>query len=257
MEIREAFKGVAGRGLSFILPACSYENCIFLIGHMRCGSTALSNILCSRGDISGYGEAHISYTQETTPGLLALNQAKKRRWTFKAQFLYDKLLHNHLDDNPPPDFFSARAIFMVRRPEESIPSIVRLFQKIRSNEYGSFLKACAYYEARLEQMRDLWLHFGSERKTCINFEDLVAAPEEKLKRLSSALELSPPLKNQYAPDDVVKEPGVGDPFEATKHSKIVARKAPHMKALKLSDNERKALARASDAYDRFISETAR
>lgn len=256
MEIREALKGVAGRSLSFVLPACSYENCIFLIGHMRCGSTALSNILCSRGDISGYGEAHISYTPETTPGLLALNQAKKQRWTFKARFLHDKLLHNHLDNNPPPDFFSARAIFMVRRPEETVPSIVRLFQRIRSNEYGSFVKACTYYEARLAQMRDLWLHFGPERKTCLNYEDLVAAPDEKLKRLSSALKLSPPLQNQYAPDDVVKEPGVGDPLEATKHSKIIARKSPQLNEKQLSEKEQKALASATGAYDRFIATTA-
>ena len=38
---------------------------ILLLGHMRCGSSLLSNILATNPEITGYGETHLDYQ---TPG---------------------------------------------------------------------------------------------------------------------------------------------------------------------------------------------
>ncbi len=81
-------KALAGGSVSRVLPQCRFETSLFLIGHMRCGSTALSAILCSRPDTSGYGEAHIAYTDRAALGVLALNQMRRGAWTGSATTLY-------------------------------------------------------------------------------------------------------------------------------------------------------------------------
>ena len=107
---------------------------MFMIGHMQCGSTALANVLCSRPEVSGYGDAHIAYRGQSALGVLVLNQWRRGAWRRGAQHLFDKILHSRYDVGAPPAFSEARAIFVFRPPVESIRSIRALFDgMVRGN----------------------------------------------------------------------------------------------------------------------------
>ena len=137
-------------------PRCRYDRCIFLLGHMRCGSTALSGILCARPEISGYGETHIAYDSAAALGLLSLNLRKYESQKPGADWFFDKVLHNAYDALPAARYFESRAIFLVREPEVSIRSIRNLFAKIGSEEYASDAAAADYYADRIDRLTAMW-----------------------------------------------------------------------------------------------------
>jgi len=217
-----SIKHFLSTGIVALMPQCDYARCVFLIGHMRCGSTALSNVLCSRPDISGYGETHVPYKDNAGPGTLVLNQIRQKIWKPQAKHLFDKLLHNELDGYPPDDFFRARAIFVTRSPTTTIPSIVNLFQKIGSPQFSTIEEAGAYYMERLLHMKTLWNRFPKERRHAVTYENLTQTPDEILKGISDFLALAAPLRNHYAENKMNGVKGAGDPLNAQKHSHIVS-----------------------------------
>ena len=217
-------KALVGAGVARVLLQCRFERSLFLIGHMRCGSTALSAILCSRPDISGYGEAHIAYEGRAALGVLALNQMRRGAWTGSAPSLFDKILHSRYDDAACPEFFTARALFMARAPQPAIRSIRHLFAGIGSGEYQTDAIAAAYYEERLGAMLRLWPRFADERRVACTYEALTADPDAVLAHLSARLGLVPAMVNHYAIKAAAGGRGAGDPLSASKHTQIVAAK---------------------------------
>jgi Sulfotransferase family len=214
-------KRLLGSVVASLTPQCSFDRAIFVIGHMRCGSTALSNILCSRPDISGYGEAHIAYTSEADLGVLALNQRRRGAWKSEATYIFDKILHSRYDGDPPAAFFSARAIFVARAPGPAIASIRNLFGKIGSEEYQQSGDAEAYYAERLTAMMRLWNRFPPENRIGLSYENLVEDPDAILERISRHLRIGPPLANRYSASLAARGHGAGDPLVAGKQASII------------------------------------
>ena len=221
MALTGQLKHNLGAATNALLPQCNYSRCIFLIGHMRCGSTALSNILCSRPDISGYGETHISYTDKNGPGALVLNQLKRSAWKPQADYLFDKILHNVLDSKPPEEFFKSCAIFLIRDPKAAIPSILNLSQKTGMREYATFKDAESYYTDRLLHIKTLWKRFPSDKRCGFTHDALTQDTKTVLNTISQFLGLESPLRNYYAPSRATKQHGTGDPLNAHKHDAIV------------------------------------
>lgn len=219
--VRSAAKQAAGVVAQATLPQCDYSRALFLFGHMRCGSTALANVLCSRPEISGYGEAHIAYRDRAALGRLAVNQHLRSAYRPKARYLFDKVLHSRYDAAADPALFQARAVFLVRAPAPAIHSIRTLFARIGSAEYPTDAAAAAYYEERLEQLARLWAAFPSDRRLGISFEGLTAAPCAFLALLSAMLGLDPPLQNQYEPRVLRTAHGAGDPLSSHRFASIV------------------------------------
>lgn len=215
-------KPMIGRVVTRFTPQCRFQRAVFVLGHMRCGSTALANILCSRPDISGYGEAHISYKDRSALGVLALNQLRRKAWRPRAELLFDKILHSRYDADVVPDFFESRAIFMVREPSATIRSIRSLFQAIGSAEYVTDSLAADYYEQRLVQLQVNWCQFPADRRIGLSFDQLTSDPDAALAAISSRLRLTPPLANRY--DGSIKSdmPGAGDPLSAHRFTSIVS-----------------------------------
>lgn len=214
-------KAVAGR-LVAALPQCAPDRAIFVIGHMRCGSTALSNVLVSRPEVSGYGEAHVPYRGRAAMGVLLLNQWRRQSWRPGARHLFDKILHNRYDALAWPGFFAGRAIFVARAPDAAIASIRALFAAIGSAEYGSDAEAALYYAERLEAMLALWPRFAPARRLALTYEALTAAPDAELARVGAMVGLSPPLANAYAPRAAAQARGAGDPLTSHRFARIDA-----------------------------------
>lgn len=214
-------KRYASLAASVVDGRCRYDQAIFVLGHMRCGSTALSHILCDHPTISGYGEAHIRYDGRAALGTLVLNQLRRGSLRPGAPHLFDKILHSRYDADPFPEFYAARAIFLIREPEPSILSIRKLFGAIGSDEYATDALAADYYEERLGALRAHWGRFPAERRIGFSFAALTSAPDAALAAVSHRLGMSPPLANHYAPRDGVMAHGAGDPLASHRHSAIV------------------------------------
>ncbi|ETD01703.1 sulfotransferase family protein [Rhodobacter capsulatus] len=223
--LKEGLKQGLGQGLRLLLPQCRFERSIFLLAHMRCGSTALSNILCSRPDISGYGEAHIRYDGPAALGRLVVNQARRGSFRPGAAHLFDKILHDRHDAQAPPGFFAARAIFLARRPGPSIRSIRDLFRGIgREDEYPDDAAAARYYVTRLDALARLWARFPPDRRVGLTFGALIRDPEAELSRISAALRIVPALENRYVSPAASRRGGGGDPTQSGRFTRIEPRR---------------------------------
>jgi hypothetical protein len=223
---KTTLKAIAGRGISSVLPQCDFSRCVFVLAHMRCGSTALSNILCSRPDISGYGECHVRYDGQGALGRVVLNQARQGAWDRRAPFLFDKILHTRHDAAAPEAFFQARAIFILRDPHETIRSIRKLFATLepaRRAEYDSDEKAARYYLERMTRLEVLWQGFAPARRIGLTHESLLADPERALARISGRLGFRPPLENRYESLAASRKGGGGDPTMSGTLKKIERR----------------------------------
>lgn len=218
--LRDSGKRTAGWLLSRSVPRYRYSNCVFILAHMRCGSTALSNILCSRPDVSGYGEAHIRYDGQGALGRLALNQMRRGGFRSQAPLLFDKILHSRHDEAAPPAFFEARAIFVVRRPGDAIRSIVKLFASLGRDEYATDAQAAAYYIERLAALALMWERFPARRRVGVTHESLLHDPDGELARMSARLSFSPPLENRYVSLAASRRGGGGDPLVSGQHDRI-------------------------------------
>lgn len=214
-------KRMAGRVACMVRPQCRYERAVFILGHMRCGSTALSNVLCGHPEVSGYGEAHIRYGDRSALGILTLNQQRRRALRPQSRYLFDKILHSRYDLEPDPGFLQARAIFLFREPVRTIISIRNLFQSIGSHEYSTDTLAADYYEERLNSLMASWARFPPSRRLGFTHDMLTANPDAGLGAISAMLELDPPLANQYRATTASQAPGAGDPLASHRHSSIV------------------------------------
>lgn len=239
-------KHLAGSATALVLPKCRFDRSIFIMGHMRCGSTALSNILCSHPQISGYGEAHIRYKSRSELGLLVLNQIKRKSYRNNSTYLFDKILHSRYDSEYFADFFESRAIFMIREPIKTIQSIQTLFSSIGSNEYSNDTLASDYYEERISSLITNWENFPPLHRIGISFEQLKTNPENNLVKISEMLGVSPPLTNSYQQPKNVLGHGAGDPLTSHKYNKIISENisttsTDKMDQIKLPDSRLKAL----------------
>jgi hypothetical protein len=220
VRLRALAKTIAGTTVSALAPQCDFARAIFIIGHMRCGSTALSNVLVSRPEFSGYGEAHIAYEGQSALGVLLINQWRRRSWRPGAQYLFDKILHSRYDAAAGDAFFGARAIFLAREPDSAIRSIRTLFATLGSTEYGSDAAAADYYGERLSTMLGLWERFAPDRRLALSYAGVTADPEAALAAVSALAGINPPLTNRYEARAASVAPGAGDPLRSGRFQRI-------------------------------------
>ena len=249
--LRESGKRTAGWLLSRSMPRYRYHHCIFILAHMRCGSTALSNILCSRPDISGYGEAHVCHDGPAALGRLAVNQMRRGGWRPQAHYLFDKILHSRHDCDVPTEFFEARAIFIVRRPEQAIASIVRLFTRLDRKEYETASEAAQYYVERLAALEGMWHRFPGFRRIGLTHEALLQDPDRALSAVSGRFGFSPPLENRYVSPPASRRGGGGDPLVSGRHTRIESRLAHPIQKNPVLDLPADLASEAEERYRRL------
>lgn len=249
-------KTALGTAVAMVNPQCRFDRCLFVIGHMRCGSTALSHILCSRPEISGYGEAHIAYRSRAALGVLVVNQWRRKAWKPGARHLFDKILHTRYDDVPSAGLSDAHALFVARDPETTIRSIRTLFARIGSDEYATDAAAADYYIERMRAMLSMWAQFAAPRRIAFTHAQLTGDPQRLLDRISHMLDLAPQLENRYSIATGPIGRGAGDPLVSHRHDRIV----PQQQATSVAGTEPLAigperLAQAVDLFEKFVALT--
>jgi hypothetical protein len=221
--VRRTVLASTGSVLRVIDRRLVFRNCIFMLAHMRCGSTALSHVLCANPDISGYGEAHVPYRTERDVAHLAVKCRYFRGWKKGAPFLFDKILWNHLDIEADESFMQARAVFMCRNPADTIASILNLATRDAYMSRFDLDRAASYYERRLTRLIDLWERFDDSRKIGFRYSEVVSDPDTVLSAISAALALGTPLANRYERTQPKGRVGTGDPLDADRLTGLVAK----------------------------------
>lgn len=198
---------------------------IFLLSHMRAYTSLFGHILGSHPEIEGYYEMHIGYYSWKSLWRQKLLYFASHKAKKSSRILFDKLLHNYCFLAPNiAGRPSTRLIFMLRQPEPSIHSIVRLYDKVDpDHEFATEQGATEYYIERLAQLK-------RSADTLVNgfyyldAETLIEAPEETLHALSAWLDLNGPLSTNYQVFSKTGKPQAGDSSELLSSGQIAAPK---------------------------------
>jgi hypothetical protein len=188
---------------------------LFILGHMRSGSSLLCHLLCNSPDIIGFGEAHNSYRRRTDLAkLLAAVLHHTGENPMKYRYVLDKVVgQQHILNPPVLTDNRTRYVFLVREPLASIASIVamrRMYHDESPQQLISF--ATNYYSLRLTQLVDLANTIDDpERCLLVTHRQLLNETHSAFEALEELLDLSAPLHEDYKIMPTTGKPGMGDP----------------------------------------------
>lgn len=183
---------------------------VFILAHMRSGSSLLVHLLSASPDVCGYGETHIDYRQRRD--LLRLSYwvlFKLRRFPLpgKETYVLDKIVHDsHLrfDDLPLLCASDVSVIFLIREPRGALRSLMKWC------DYES-RQAVDYYTDRLSALVK-YAKYLTRYRVCalLTYESLLSWTDGVFDLLERYLELRYPLSGQYPLMRSTGKPGIGD-----------------------------------------------
>jgi len=192
---------------------------LFILSHMRSGSTLLIHILNTSSEISGFGENHVSYSSEKDLKALILRTAwrlRKFNMTTK-KYIVDKILHNRFTFNK--ELIRSEhiyAIFLLREPKESLASISNLYPEWTEE------KTINYYTSRLLKLEDYAKTIDSKAHSLfITHKQILNQTELVFEKLQNFLGVQQPFSEQYETLAVTGIPYIGDLSENIKAGRIL------------------------------------
>ena len=196
---------------------------LFIIGHMRSGSSLLMHILTSNSEILGWGERGLKYTAKNKMIENELTMRWKSMSLFKKySFTLDQI--NHSEMTPIIDLFNNKnsyIVFLLREPIGSLSSIINLSKNYYHKE-KSIKDASAYYTNRLNYLVNFKKGTPNAHHFMVTYDDLIENSLISLKSLTEFLELKEPLISEY---EIKKITGIsGDPSKNIKSGKIIKTK---------------------------------
>jgi hypothetical protein len=229
-----AFRGVSR--LSLALRPGGYRY-IFILGHVRSGSTLLSHILASHPDVVGAGETHTSYSAPADLRNLVLNTCELlHRPILKERYIVDQINHDYVADDVLRSEVITKCIVLLREPKATLQSMASLKlwpERQALDLYTDSLNRLTHYSTILRQ-----------RALLVEYDDLVDKADITLGNITEFLGLSPPLTQNYATHRMTARiDGFGDPSPNIKKGEIV--RTPRHKIEIRSD----IIATATDCYN--------
>lgn len=191
-----------------------------MLSHMRSGSSLLTHILNANPEVAGFGENHAPYwSQKDLKSLILRTAWKLRQFKLSEKYVLDKILHDelvvHRDLLRSQDI---RFIFLVRRPQETLASIVKLF----SNQKWTIEKATNYYIDRLSTLADYAKTINDpQRCLFISHEQLMNQTDETFAALQDFLGVQHPFTEEYEILPTTGQKFVGDSSKKIKQGRIV------------------------------------
>lgn len=219
---------------------------LFVVGHMRSGSSLMVHILNSNPDILGYGETHIPYRSRRT--LAKLHRHIRDEFANNGahvgphRYTMDKILHDHIRNASVLKTGPLKVLVTVRTPDNALPSILDLnMPSIQRPE-----EALAYYTSALERI-DRWIGDYGRPYVLVNYDDLVRKPDAVLDVISSYLELDEPLSPTYEVTWATGKRGIGDTSETIRTQKIEEKDSSYEAVIPDA-----VQAQATEHYERFL-----
>jgi hypothetical protein len=194
---------------------------LFILSHMRSGSSLLTHILNSNPEIIGYGETHLNYASEANIKDLIF----KVYWRFKDlnmnhQYVLDKILHNHkiLDDNLLKSQ-KISVIFLLREPQKTLGSILTIKPHLNEEE------ALKYYCERLKKIEEYAKLINNPQRTLlIQYHQLINQTSSVFAALQDFLATKAGFSEKYQVLKTTGVRGIGDSSENIKSGQIIKQK---------------------------------
>lgn len=204
------------------------QNFVFLIAHVRSGSSLLMHILCTNKEILGFGE--YSYQISNKHNLTLFNFDVRR----KSGSLFSKQTYiaNQINDcNSFPDvrflkLKKLKFIFLIRSPQATISSMYQLSKRYNQSHLTPE-KLVEEYCKQMNYLVQLKNNISQEQYFFLTYEELIENPQKILKNMSSFLELNQALLPEY---DIQKFTlHSGDPSEHIRSRRIKITQSPQIK----------------------------
>ncbi len=175
---------------------------LFVVGHMRSGSTLLTHILNSNPDISGYGETHTPYETSEDVDRLVYEVLPTLRKVRLTTYVMDKVLNDYLQCKEIFHRADCYFLFLIRDPVSSIRSMMRQFPTWFSDtaidRNTLQLRATERYNDRLEMIRSHTMEVGDESRTVfLTYDQLLYDTTRVFNLIEQVLELQVPLRENY------------------------------------------------------------
>ncbi|MDJ0509538.1 MAG: sulfotransferase [Crocosphaera sp.] len=200
---------------------------LFILSHMRSGSSLLTHILISNSAIKGYGETHINYRSEADLKKLLFhiyfnsqqftNLQDLAKLSMNHTYILDKLLHDHkLVNEKLLELDNFYFIFLIREPKRTLMSM--LDHKPHWNEEN----AIHYYSKRLSTLSEYAQIINSKQRSfLVTYNQLMDDSDQVFKSLQNFLKTSEVFSEKY---QVLKTTGmrnVGDFKEKIRSGRII------------------------------------
>lgn len=169
---------------------------VFVLAHMRSGSTLLSHILGSHPDFVYAGETYFRFETPADFRKLAIDTCRRlhRLWLtepfivgqinwagLKGEMLASPLVHN--------------CVILIRRPEATLRS--RVITPLAPGISGmSEAEALSYYANRLDELAQYGEVLGA-KAILVDYDDLIDDPNEIVAALTKFFDASPSFYPQY------------------------------------------------------------
>lgn len=183
---------------------------LFVVAHARSGSTMLTHILGHHRDILSVGEHHVNYRGPRDLRRLRDRSAfMSRELRAQPAYVVDKIVHNtHMISDEVLFDLSTRYLFLLRRPEGTLPSVGKLFGQ------SDLDRQVRYYRRRLDGMVEV-ARTVSDPSRCafVTYEQLTSQSEVVLDYLTSFLGLDSALSADYDVGATTGRQAWGDPSD--------------------------------------------
>jgi hypothetical protein len=195
---------------------------IFLMSHMRANTSLFGHILGNNKQISGYYEMHIGYYSWKSLYRQKILYSKDHHIDAKTKYFFDKVLHSEHEVKPIIlNRANVLTIFSLRKPDTTIPSILKLYEKVDKNhEFATLKGATDYYISRLNGLKKLAEQ--TDRFIYIDADAIRTNTEQLLTFLTQKLALSEPLRPQYSTKELTGKGNTGDHSENLKAGAVKA-----------------------------------
>lgn len=202
---------------------------LFILGHMRSGSTLLCHLLCNADDIIGFGETHSDYRRRSDLAKLLVSVGRHTGKAFRQyRYVLDKIVGTqHVLNAAVLTDRRTRYVFLVREPLATIASIVAMRRQFHDETPHQLLRfATRHYTERLAQLLRL-AETIDDRDRCLllTHQQLLAETPVAFRALEEFLDLRSPLREDYKIMPTTGQPGIGDPSPNIRLGKI-ARSLP-------------------------------
>ena len=194
---------------------------LFILGHMRAGSSLLTHLMISNPEIKGFGETHIQYSSENDFKTLILKVYQRildiPSLSMRHQYVLDKILHNNKLLNP--DLICSNQvhkIFLLREPKETLASILEI------KPHWSQAKALAYYSDRLAMLEQYAKSINSKDFSFfVTYDQLLDNTELVFESLQNFLGIEKGFSEHYEVLSITGNRGVGDSSDNIKTGRII------------------------------------
>ncbi len=187
----------------------SYRH-ILLLSHMRANTSLFGHVLGDHKEINGYYEMHIGYYSWKSLIRQKLLFSENHKIKDGSTYFFDKVLHSeHHVSESILNRENVVPIFSLRSPIKTIPSIVKLYEKVDpSHKFSTKQGAMEYYIERISTLSNLAKQVYSY--IYIDADAIRDSTEETLASLSELLHLNSELTPKFKQQKLTGKGNTGD-----------------------------------------------